>query len=72
MKEKGYVEKNPVICQIAAISAGIVHNEVMVDLCYAEDSNAQVDVNVVTDSFGNIAEIQATGEKARLIRNWMK
>ena len=64
MKENGYINRNPVICQIAAISAGIVHNEVMVDLCYTEDSNAQVDVNVVTDSFGNIAEIQATGEKS--------
>ena len=63
MKINGYIEQNPIKFQIAAISAGIVDNEVMVDLCYEEDSNAQVDLNIVMDSNGSIAEIQATGEK---------
>ncbi|NLV34488.1 MAG: ribonuclease PH [Clostridiaceae bacterium] len=63
MKKKGYIEQNPIKFQLAAISAGIVDNEVMVDLCYEEDSNAQVDLNIVMDSNGSIAEIQATGEK---------
>ncbi|MBP7344322.1 MAG: ribonuclease PH [Clostridia bacterium] len=63
MKINGYIEQNPIKFQIAAISAGIVDNEVLVDLCYEEDSNAQVDLNIVMDSNGSIAEIQATGEK---------
>ena len=63
MKINGYIEQNPIKFQIAAISAGIVDNEVLVDLCYEEDSSAQVDLNIVMDSNGSIAEIQATGEK---------
>jgi len=63
MINKGYLKDNPVKCQVAAISAGIVNDQVMVDLCYEEDSNAQVDLNLIMDSNGGIAEIQATGEK---------
>ncbi len=68
MKINGYIEQNPIKFQIAAISAGIVDNEVLVDLCYEEDSNAQVDLNIVMDSNGSIAEIQATGEKNTFIK----
>lgn len=60
--EKGLIEQNPIIEPIGAISAGIVNNEVMVDLCYAEDSNAQVDSNVVLTSSGKIIEFQTTAE----------
>lgn len=64
MKEKGYIKSNPIKFQIAAISAGVVDDQVMVDLCYEEDSHAQVDLNLVMDSDYQIAEIQATGEKS--------
>ena len=60
--EKGLLEQNPIIEPIGAISAGIVNNEVMVDLCYQEDSNAQVDSNVVLTSSGKIVEFQTTAE----------
>ena len=60
--EKGLIEQNPIIEPIGAISAGIVDNEVMVDLCYEEDSNAQVDSNVVLTASGKIIEFQTTAE----------
>ena len=60
--EKGLLEQNPIIEPIGAISAGIVNNEVMVDLCYQEDSNAQVDSNVVLTASGKIIEFQTTAE----------
>ena len=56
------IEENPIIEPIGAISAGIVDNEVMVDLCYKEDSNAQVDSNIVLTSSGKIIEFQTTAE----------
>ena len=60
--EKGLIEQNPIIEPIGAISAGIVNNEVMVDLCYQEDSNAQVDSNIVLTKSGKIIEFQTTAE----------
>lgn len=58
----GLIETNPIIEPIAAISAGIVNDEVMVDLCYQEDSNAQVDSNIVLTKSGKIIEFQTTAE----------
>ena len=58
----GLIEQNPIIEPIGAISAGIVDNKVMVDLCYQEDSNAQVDSNIVLTSSGKIIEFQTTAE----------
>ena len=60
--EEGIIEKNPIIEPIGAISAGIVNNEVMVDLCYEEDSSAQVDSNIVLTKSGKIIEFQTTAE----------
>lgn len=56
------IDKNPIIEPIGAISAGIVNDEVMVDLCYEEDSNAQVDSNIVLTASGKIIEFQTTAE----------
>ena len=60
--KEGLIDENPIIEPIGAISAGIVNNEVMVDLCYEEDSSAQVDSNVVLTSSGKIIEFQTTAE----------
>jgi len=60
--EKGLIDENPIIESIGAISAGIVNNEVMVDLCYQEDSNAQVDSNIILTKSGKIIEFQTTAE----------
>lgn len=52
----------PVKAAVAAVSVGIVAGEVMLDLCYAEDSIAQVDFNVVMTADGNFVEVQGTAE----------
>ena len=55
--------ENPIVCQVAALSAGIVQGEPMVDLCYQEDSRADADINVVMNDRGELIEIQGTGER---------
>ena len=57
------LEKNPIIFGLSAISCGLLNNEVILDLNYEEDSNADADANFVFNSEGNIVEIQCTGEK---------
>ena len=53
---------------IAAISAGIVKGEVVVDLDYVEDSRAEVDLNVVRLGTGGLVEVQGTGEGGTFTR----
>jgi ribonuclease PH len=48
--------------QIAAVSVGHVDDELALDLCYAEDSTARVDLNLVATATGNVVEIQGTAE----------
>lgn len=60
--EQGKLPKMPVHTYVSGISAGIVRNEVMLDLCYEEDSRAMVDMNCVMTADGDIIELQATGE----------
>jgi ribonuclease PH len=56
--------KLPIIDQIAAISCGIVNENVLLDLDYNEDSAAEVDANFVITGSGKLVEIQATAEKS--------
>ena len=58
----GVVAETPITTQVAAISAGIVHDQLLLDLCYEEDSAAQVDLNCVMTGEGGIVELQGTGE----------
>ena len=58
----GQLNAWPVTGQVAAVSAGIVGDVPMLDLCYEEDSSAQVDLNCVMDDQGRLIEIQGTGE----------
>ena len=58
----GVLPASPVKQYVAAISAGIVDNVPMLDLCYEEDSSAMVDLNCVMDDQGRLIEIQGTGE----------
>jgi ribonuclease PH len=57
------VAKNPLLDAVAATSVGIVGGEVLLDLCYEEDSRAEVDMNVVMTGSGKFVELQATAEK---------
>ena len=54
--------QNPIKEAISAVSVGICNNEVLLDLDYNEDSNAQVDANFVLTENGKIVEIQGTAE----------
>jgi len=58
----GIISDIPVKTAVAAVSVGIVHSYMMLDLCYDEDCNAEVDFNVVMTGEGNFAEIQGTAE----------
>ncbi len=58
----GIISDIPVKTALAAVSVGIVHSYMMLDLCYDEDCNAEVDFNVVMTCEGNFAEIQGTAE----------
>ena len=58
----GDLVENPIIEPIAAISIGIVDSEIKLDLNYEEDSNAQVDSNVILTRSGKIVDFQTTSE----------
>ena len=59
----GTIKRNPIRKYLAAVSAGIVAGEPMLDLCYTEDSSAEADMNYCGTDDGEIAEIQISGEK---------
>lgn len=64
MKNQGMIKEIPVTGFVSAISVGIVEGERMLDLCYHEDSRAQVDMNVVMTDKGEYIEVQGTGEES--------
>lgn len=59
---EGRIECNPLMDSVAAVSVGVVGNEVLLDLDYDEDSIAEVDMNVVMTGQGRLVEVQATAE----------
>lgn len=68
MIDKKIIEEMPIESFVAAISVGIVDGEVMVDLAFDEDSKAEVDMNVVANSKGNLIEVQSTAENSPFSR----
>jgi ribonuclease PH len=63
MKKRSMVTKNPLKDHVAAISCGIFKGEPVLDLDYAEDSEADTDMNFVMTGNSGIVEIQGTAEK---------
>ena len=63
MKARDMLKANPLRDHVAAISCGICQDAVVLDLDYAEDSEADTDANFVMTGAGNIVEVQATAEK---------
>ena len=59
----GMLKTNPIRDHVAATSVGILNGEALLDLCYEEDSQAEVDMNVVLTGGGRFVELQATAEK---------
>lgn len=64
--DAGELERQPLITSVAAISAGIVDGEALLDLEYIEDSRADVDANVVMTGGDGLVEVQATAEQTPL------
>lgn len=60
---KGLLTKSPLIDSVAAISVGIVDGIPLLDLCYEEDSAAEVDMNFVITGSGKFVEVQGTAEE---------
>jgi len=59
----GTLKSIPVTQPVAATSVGILRGEPLLDLCYEEDSSAEVDMNLVMTGSGRFVELQATAEK---------
>ena len=62
MKSMGLISAMPLKTAVAATSVGIIHNTLMLDLCYEEDSQAEVDFNVVMTDQDQFVEVQGTAE----------
>lgn len=69
--EAGELKETPLVEQIAAISVGVYQGTAVVDLDYAEDSNADIDMNLVMTASGNFIEVQGTAEEAPFNREAM-
>ena len=62
MLDKKIIKKNPIIKTVSAVSVGIYKDKPILDLDYIEDSNAEMDMNLVIDGDGHLIEIQGTAE----------
>jgi ribonuclease PH len=65
----GALKQSPMKQLVAATSVGIVGGSMLLDLCYEEDSQAEVDMNVVMTADGGLVETQATAEKGSFSRS---
>lgn len=71
LREQGAISRLPITDFIAATSVGRLAGEIILDLCYEEDSAAEVDMNIVMTGAGRFVEIQGTGEEATFTRQEM-
>ncbi|MBP7332474.1 MAG: ribonuclease PH, partial [Firmicutes bacterium] len=71
LKEQGAISRMPATDFIAATSVGRLAGEIILDLCYEEDSAAEVDMNIVMTGSGRFVEVQGTGEEASFTRQEM-
>lgn len=61
--EQGLIKENPIKAMVAAVSVGIYQGQPVLDLDYAEDSQAETDLNVVLTAKGGFVEVQGTAEE---------
>ena len=64
LRAEGRLTADPVVEQVAAVSMGVVEGRPLLDLCYAEDAAAAVDMNLVMTGGGRFIELQGSGEEA--------
>ena len=69
LKKAGRIARNPIHGQVAAVSVGIFRGNAVLDLDYAEDSEAETDMNVVMNDAKGFIEVQGTAEGRALQRN---
>jgi ribonuclease PH len=67
----GILKRSPLLSEVAAVSVGIVDETPILDLCYIEDSSAEVDMNIVCTGAGKFIELQGTAERAPFNREQM-
>jgi ribonuclease PH len=60
--DRGVIKENPIKDAVAAVSIGIIDRKILLDLCYEEDSKAEVDMNFVMTGSGRFIEVQGTAE----------
>jgi ribonuclease PH len=70
--DRGVISTNPIKDAVAAVSIGMVDGKVLLDLCYEEDSKAEVDMNFVMTGSGKFIEVQGTAESAPFTRKQME
>ncbi len=70
--DKGKLLQTPIRDAVAAVSIGIVEGQILLDLCYVEDSIADVDMNFVMTGSGKFIEVQGTAESAPFTRKQME
>ena len=63
LRQDGIITENPIAAQVAAVSVGLIDGQPLLDLCYEEDSAADVDMNIVMTAAGRFVEIQGSGEE---------
>ena len=70
--ERGVIAASPLKDAVAAVSIGIIEGKILLDLCYDEDSRADVDMNFVMTGAGKFIEVQGTAEAAPFTRRQME
>jgi ribonuclease PH len=71
LRDGGVLQAEPLRCQVAAVSVGLIDGEPRLDLHYEEDARAEVDFNVVMTAAGEYVEVQGTAEQAPFSRSAM-
>jgi len=69
--KNGILKRSPILSEVAAVSVGIVEGTPILDLAYAEDSAADVDMNIVCTGRGKFIELQGTAEREPFTREQM-
>ena len=71
LQRNNVIKRSPIVHEVAAVSVGIVEGTALLDLCYVEDSSAEVDMNIVCTGTGKFIEIQGTAEKQAFTKEQM-
>ena len=71
LMKNNIIKTSPILSEVAAVSVGIIEQTPILDLAYVEDSEADVDMNIVCTGTGRFIELQGTAERAPFTREQM-